>query len=365
MPETVQPATMTSKADLPFISVVIPVRSEFAGLNLLLPELISQQYPAARWEIIVADGGSTDEKPDETPCLIRRFAATAPMPITLVPNRGIRSSAGRNAGLAVAKGELIIFIDGHCRAPSRTLLSDTVTIFTESEADCLCRPQPLSGARDCPMSGYIAEVRRSTFGHGRGSMIYDLSFSGFVDPRSSGASYRRSVFTQVGVYDEIFDACEDVELNARVALAGLRAYSDPRLAIEYQARTSLAALGKQMMRYGRGRLRLARKHEGERSLSSLAPMLLCLSFLALLPAALLIGRSSLLLLILGAPALLYVAAVMAATVQLVVSTRRPQLAWALAIYPVIHLGLGMGMIVEAVSVFRRGPLRWAGRQRAA
>ncbi|MEO6803933.1 MAG: glycosyltransferase [Granulicella sp.] len=354
MHEILQPSDLFTEPELPYISVVIPVRCELAGLSLLLPELMNQDYPAHRWEIIVADGESTDRTPE----LVRQFAQNASIPIRLLRNKGIRSSAGRNVGILAAQGDIIVFIDGHCRVPSRSLLSKTAQIFRETGADCLCRPQPLGGSPAHPMSGYIAEIRRSTFGHGRGSMIYNVDFAGFVDPRSSGASYRRSVFEQIGLYDECFDACEDVELNARVAQYGMQAYTDPSLAIEYQARNSFFALAKQMMRYGRGRLRLARKHHGERSLSSLAPFVLCLSFVA----PLLLMTNGLLMRISMIPALLYMAAVLVATLQLVVRTRRIQLAWGLIIYPLIHLSLGAGMLMEAASLCLRAPHGWVSRQ---
>ncbi len=338
----------------PYISVVIPVRRELAGLTLLLPQLMKQDYPPDRWEILIADAESDDQSPE----FVLRFAETAPVAIRLLHNRGIRSSAGRNVGIRAAQGEIILFIDGHCTVPNCSLLSDTVTVFRQTGADCLCRPQPLSGSPSHRMSGYIAATRHSPFGHGRGSMIYDLEFAGFVDPRSSGASYRRSVFEKLGLYDERFDACEDVELNTRVALSGMKAYTDPRLAVEYQARKTLPALGKQMMRYGRGRVRLAEKHEGERTLSSLAPAVLCLSFAA--PLFFLVNRPLAFVAIL--PMLLYLAAVVLATVQMVVRTRRPQLAWGLILYPVIHLGLGMGMLLESLALCRRVHQGWDGRQ---
>ena len=76
------------------------------------------------------------------------------------------------------------------------------------------------------------------------------------------------------MYDESFDACEDVEFNTRVAEAGYKAYTDPRLSVYYEPRNSFRGLFRQMMRYGIGRVRLARKHPESASMSQWAPAVL-------------------------------------------------------------------------------------------
>ena len=47
-------------AGVPFVSVVIPVRNEEAHLGTVLDDLMSQDYPRDRFEILVVDGQSTD-----------------------------------------------------------------------------------------------------------------------------------------------------------------------------------------------------------------------------------------------------------------------------------------------------------------
>ena len=255
---------------LPKISVILPVRNEVRSLGRLLDQLLQQTYPADRFEILIADGRSNDGTRE----LVERKASTAAVAIRVVDNPGIRSGAGRNAGVAAATGEIILFIDGHCEIPSPHLLQDTVNLLEETGADCLCRPQPLIAFSPQGVGRIIADVRASALGHGRDSLIYNMSHSGFVHPASSGATYRRPVFERLGMYDESFDACEDVEFNTRVAAAGYKAYTDPRLSVYYEPRNSFRGLFRQMMRYGIGRVRLARKHPESASLSQWAPAVL-------------------------------------------------------------------------------------------
>src|SRR5262249_7205975 len=96
---------------------------------------------------------------------------------------------------------------------------------------------------------------------------------GFVAPESVAVAYRRDVFNVIGTFDETFDACEDVEFNHRLARAGLRCFFTPRVRVRYFPRASLSALFFQMARYGRGRVRLLRKHRDTFSVPGFLPAL--------------------------------------------------------------------------------------------
>jgi succinoglycan biosynthesis protein ExoA len=252
---------------LPFISVVVPVRNEIAHVGSVLDQLLAQDYPSDRYEILVVDGGSIDG----TIKAVEQYVARFREHVRLLHNPARLSSAGRNVGIRASRGELTLFVDGHCQLESTKLLAETARTLRRSGADCLCRPQPLTAPGNTRLQNVIAHARATAFGHGRDSTIYRMDHQGFINPTSSGATYRRSVFDRVGTYDERFDACEDVEFNYRVFKAGLRAYSSPGLAVYYQPRPTLAGLFKQLARYGRGRFRFMMKHHDVISVSQLVP----------------------------------------------------------------------------------------------
>jgi glycosyltransferase involved in cell wall biosynthesis len=312
--------------------------------------LLQQNYPAEMFEILVADGRSTDG----TRGLVEQKASSATVPLRVIDNAGIRSGPGRNAGVTAATGDIILFVDGHCEIPSTELLRDTAKLLDETGADCLCRPQPLIAFSPKGVGRIIADARASTLGHGRDSLIYDMSHSGFVHPASSGATYRRPVFERVGMYDESFDACEDVEFNTRVAAAGYKAYTDPRLSVYYEPRNSFRGLFRQMMRYGIGRVRLARKHPESASLSQWAP--------AVLVAAFAIAGVSVAAVILTGHWFFSVAAFPAAMFVLITIVASMHLGWRHGLihallgpiaYGCIYLGLGTGMWTELVGITRQ------------
>ncbi len=256
--------------------------------------------------------------------------------------------------VAEATGEIILFIDGHCEVPSRRLLEDTVLLMEETGADCLCRPQPLIAFSPQGVGRIIADARASTLGHGRDSLIYDMHHTGFVHPASSGATYRRAVFEKVGAYDETFDACEDVDFNTRVAAAGYKAYTDPRVAVYYEPRRNFRGLFRQMMRYGIGRVRLARKHPASTSLSQWAPaVLLAVLAAGVLSCAVAMVTASWLVAILAVPAAMFLLIIFAASIDL---GRRHS--WKHAVlgpvaYCAVYAGLGAGMWAELLGITRQ------------
>src|ERR1700752_453634 len=327
------------------VSVILPVRNEAKSLPRLLSSLLRQDFPAGDFEIIVADGASTDNTRD----IVRKAASESAVTVTLINNPGIRSGPGRNAGITAARGEYILFIDGHCHIPSPLLLRDTVLLFKQMHADCLCRPQPLLAPTNSSFGKAVAAARASVLGHGRDSLIYDMARSGFVDPASSGAAYHRSVFVKLGLYDESFDACEDVEFNTRVRKAGMRAYTDPRLAIFYEPRSSPSSLFKQMVRYGRGRTRLILKHADSASAGQIAPAILALWIAGALVAYLTRDHIGLWLQwTLLMPVALYLAIVFLSSIGLALKSSARLLYQGPAIYVAIHLGLGIGLLAESV-----------------
>ncbi len=259
-----QPATRTQ---VPFVSVIVPVRNEARCIAATLGQLLDQDYPRARYEILVADGRSTDETRE----IVRDIAARHHN-VRLIDNPGLLSSAGRNAAVRAARGDIIVLIDGHCEIQNPFYLSEMAGAFERSGADCVGRPQPLDVPGASLLQRTIAAARASRFGHHPASHIW-AEREGMVPPQSVAVAYRSDVFRRVGHFDEAFDACEDYEFNHRVARAGMTCFLTPRVTVRYHPRASLAGLARQMFRYGRGRVRLLRKHPETFSPSVFIPAL--------------------------------------------------------------------------------------------
>ncbi len=325
---------------LPFVSVIIPVRNERATLPRLLDQVLAQNYPPDRYEILVVDGHSTDGTAD----LVRRRFSDRAVPVRILDNPDPHLSAGRNAGLRVAHGEIVLFLNGHCAVPSRNLIEDSVALLQRTAAGCLCRPQPLLAPAATDAGEVIAQARASWLG--RDLLECDPNHAGLINAVRGGATYRREVFERIGLFDESFDACEDQELNTRLHRAGITAFTDPRLTVHDQPRARAGQLFRDMVRQGRARLRLMSRYRGSFPAAWLAPLALLLLLPAvafgwwLLPA--------LAAAILTLPLAGFAAAVVVASIQL--GTRfGAGYAWrAPRIFLSIWFGLGGGLLLEAL-----------------
>jgi succinoglycan biosynthesis protein ExoA len=322
----------------PFISVIVPVRNEALFIEKTLRQLLDQDYDRARFEVLVADGQSTDGTQD----LVRGLAAEHPQ-VRLLANSKRWSSAGRNVAVRAARGALIVVVDGHCDLNNPGYLRNLADAFARSGADCVGRPQPLDISQATPLQRAIAAARASRLGHNPASYIYS-SLECFVRPQSVAVAYRREVFEKIGLFDEAFDACEDVEFNHRLERAGMTCYFTPRVGVRYHPRNSLAGLFRQMVRYGRGRVRLLRKHPESLSLPCLLPALF---LLGLLLGPVVAKLSPLLAGVYFGALSIYGSSILLSSFALSVRGRDlAALPWLPFVFAAVHAGAGVGVLLE-------------------
>lgn len=338
--------TIRPDAFPPRVSVIVPVRNEAAHLRRTLDGLACQDFPPGDVEILVVDG----ESEDDTVAIVREHQQFHDN-VRLFSNPRRLSSSARNIAVRESRGEFIVLIDGHCEIRNPDYLRRVTEAFESAGADTLGRPQPLRAGALTPFQKAVSAARMSWLGHNPDSAIFD-DRSRFVPADNVAVAYRRGVFDRVGLFDESFDACEDVDFNTRVRQAGFTCYFTPTISVDYQPRRTLRALAYQMMRYGQGRARLARKDLSSVTLPSLA-----------LPVALAgLTLGSLLGVVWWPAALLMIAAVAAyglivagESVRLVAVIPPVRSANALLllrlplVFPTIHLGFAWGYLREIIS----------------
>jgi polysaccharide deacetylase family protein (PEP-CTERM system associated) len=337
--------TAAPAAALPFISVVIPVRNEARHIAETLRQLTAQDYDTERFEVLVADGRSTDA----TRAVVEEWQARHAN-VYLIDNARRLSSAGRNRAIEAARGDMVVIVDGHCDLRNPRYLRDLAAAFEHSGADAVGRPQPLDVTGATALQRAVAAARSSWLGHNPSSHIYS-DRPGFVPPQSVAVAYRREVFGAVGLFDESFDACEDVEFNHRLDRAGFTCYLDPQTRVYYHPRASLRGLFRQLARYGRGRVRLFRKHGDTLSAAILAPAVLLVGVILGAIAAALVP--SLAVPYLAALAF-YAAVVLAVSTQIASRERDVRLlGWLPLVFAAVHAGAGFGVLWELATGRRR------------
>ncbi|MGO9112639.1 MAG: glycosyltransferase family 2 protein [Thermoguttaceae bacterium] len=327
-----------------FISVIVPVRNEARFIEQTLAYLVNQDYDPNRFEILVVDGQSTDG----TPALVTKLAE-AHANVRLFDNPRRLSSAARNIAIRHALGDVVLLVDGHCELADHHYLQKLAAAFDHSGADCIGRPQPLDIAGASSLQRAIAAARSSRLGHHPDSFIYS-SKEQFVPAISVAVAYRRAIFERVGYFDESFDACEDVELNHRIDRAGLKCYFTPEVAVHYAPRDTLRGLFRQLVRYGRGRVRLLRKHPETFSVLPLVPGLFVAGLL-LGPLAGLVWAP--LAVVYFAALLLYAAILLAGSIAVARHANDYRLVcWLPLVFATVHAGSGTGLLWELLRPVR-------------
>ncbi len=329
----------SSKQDWPIITVVVPVSNEERFIEQTLGYLLDQDYPAGKLEIIVVDGRSVDSTRRKVESIM-----VDDLRVKLLDNPKCLSSAGRNIGAKTALGEILTFIDGHVYIPNNQILKNTVALMREYDLSVLSRPQFL----DTPENNYfqraVASARKSRLGHGLDSTIF-LKEDRLVDPTSSGASYKREVFTDVGYFDEDFDAAEDVDFNYRVSRAGYQSFTSLKLAVYYYPRKNVSGLFRQMVRYGVGRFNLFSKHRIGATSGATTLALHFLLSLGLIISSLLYPPLSLFtVMYIG----LYLAIVLAGSAWVAFRKEVAQFPILPIVYVTVHAGLAYGFIGGAI-----------------
>ena len=327
-----------SGPERPFISVIVPVRNEELHIENTLDALLAQSYPRDRYEVLVVDGESEDRTCEFVEQYVIRYSH-----IHLMTNPRRLSSAARNIGVQAARGSLLLVVDGHCELTNRDYLANLADAFLRSGADCIGRPQPLNTSQATALQRAIAAARASWLGHHPASFIY-ADQEQFVPAHSVGVAYHRRVFEQVGLFDEAFDACEDVEFNHRVDQARLRCFFTSRLTLPYLPRRTLPALFRQLSRYGRGRMRLLRKHPDTLGVATLIPSLLTAGTVAGFPVGWLSAWAA--WGYLGTLAT-YLALIILTSIFLTARSKDIRLLpWLPFVFVTIHFGAGTGFLLE-------------------
>jgi glycosyltransferase involved in cell wall biosynthesis len=218
--------------DVPFISLIIPLRNEEAYIADCLRTILAQDYPIQRMEILFVDGGSTDG----TLACLREAALRAPQ-IRVLDNPRRTVPYAMNIGIRESRGEYIVRMDAHAEyAP------DYVSLSIAALRTLPC--DNAGGVCEARGRGYmgqaIAGSLTTVFGVGN-SRFRLATRGGYVDTVPFGA-FRRALFDRIGLYDERLTRNQDNELNYRIRKHGGKIYLDERIRSIYYCRDTLRGL---------------------------------------------------------------------------------------------------------------------------
>ncbi len=264
----------------PFVSVLVPVRNEERYIERCLYALAAQDYPRDRFEVIVLDGQSSDSTPE----LVARFAAESTLDLRPVVNPRRLPASAMNIGLGLARGDVIVRVDGHAAVAS-DFLRRSIDALEATGADCV--GGAIASEGDTFAGQAIALAMSSRFGVG--GAAFRTGGEGPADTVAFGA-YRRDVVERIGSFAEDLERGEDDEFNYRLRDAGGTILLIPEIRSSYTVRGDLPSLWRQYYGYGRAKPEVLRRHPAQVRLRQLAPPAFA-SALALAGIAAIFGKT--------------------------------------------------------------------------
>jgi GT2 family glycosyltransferase len=231
-------------------SVVIPTYNRLDSLQEVIPSLLRSDVRPDRMEIVVADSNSNDGTSDYLAAVARRHPSVRHLP---GPYTG--RAMARNAGIAAARGRVVLFTDADIIASpdlvTRHLAhherdEPVAVVGMEVQVDSLAdyERKRASPALRAPLHG--ERPKRLTW-------LYFLT---------GNASVRRTDLDRVGRFDEAFTGYghEDLELGYRLQQAGIGILYEPRAVNYHWHPVPYEEQKRKMELAGRSTVRFYRKH---------------------------------------------------------------------------------------------------------
>jgi glycosyltransferase involved in cell wall biosynthesis len=230
MTDDLQPA-LSDEVEL---SVVMPAFNAAFTIDEQLRALINQSWDG-KWEILVADNGSTDD----TAARVMAFA-TIDRRIRLLDASGRRGAAyARNLAVTNAKGRLIAFCDAD------DVVGDQ---WVAAMGDALRVHSFVTGPQE-------HERLNEPWLHGvygtRPARELQMFRGVFPFGPTANLGIRRDTFHSIGGFDTGIAVYEDLELCQRAWFAGVELKFVPNISVHYRYRHRVPDLFRQALAYGR------------------------------------------------------------------------------------------------------------------
>jgi glycosyltransferase involved in cell wall biosynthesis len=219
------------------ISVVIPVRNEEDSIRSLLDSLLNQTLKPA--EIVITDGGSTDD----TPAIISEYI-TEGAPVRLIRVDRALPGRGRNLAAAQTSSEWIAFVDAGAQPEPTWLELLAEAAQSPGDIDVVYGTyEPVTDTRFklCAVIAYVAPP-------------YEME-NKLVRPCSVvSALMKRSVWEAVGGFPEELRSAEDLLFMNKIQRANFKIARAPDALVHWQVQSTAWRTFKRFVGYARNNM---------------------------------------------------------------------------------------------------------------
>ena len=259
-------------ADLKDVSFVMPVLNEQDYLAIAVESVLSQKTPG-KAQLVLALGPSRDKTNQIAESLAKKYKN-----LILVENPTGSTATGLNLAIEKSSYETVIRVDAHSELSDNYAASAVKILNTTGAANVggMMIAKGRTALQKAVAFGY-----NSRFGLGGGSFHVGGN-PGPADTVYLGC-FRKSIITELGLYEAKWVRGQDWELNLRIRQAGHTVWFDPGLKVGYYPRESIKALGKQFYSTGVWRGSLTKQNPMESSFRYWIPPLLVLASVLQVP----------------------------------------------------------------------------------
>lgn len=236
--------------EYPLVTIIVPAYNEGKVIEASVESLMIMDYP--RFEVVVVDDGSADDTYAQALRLSQIYGSKRLRALTQ-PNGG--KAIALNNGIANARGELVLCMDGDSRLEPQTL-KQAVKHFRDRTVGAV--------AGNVKVANRLNTLTRlQALEYIEGLSLVRTAHAFFrrltVIPGPLGL-FRKQVLEQIGGY--LGDTySEDTEVTLRVVLAGWKIKYESRAAAWTEAPETARALFQQRYRWSRGILQALLKNK--------------------------------------------------------------------------------------------------------
>ena len=229
-------------------SIIIPSFNRAQEINELLHSLSELNFPQERFEVIVADDGSTDHTPQIVEQARHRFSFD--LKYYTQQNQG--PGAARNLGMEKAGGDFFVFVDSDVTVPSDWLTNIDRALHAE-KADAFGGPDTFR--KDFPALLKAINYSMTSFlttGGLRGKKGKKLAK---FYPRSFNMGLSRELWQRIGGFSNLRHG-QDIEFSNRILQSGAKVIFIHDAPVYHKRRTNLRRFFRQVFNWGVARINL-------------------------------------------------------------------------------------------------------------
>lgn len=239
-----------SDENLPLVSIVVCAYNDQDTIGAVVEGLINLDYPNK--EVLVVNDYSTDA----TAAVVAGFPQ-----VHLINNpHNLGLGGSMNAGLARARGEIIVYVQSDCVVSDPAWLDKMLAPFSDLKVGAVVSQRRVANWKELPLGAKLfdtvaPQALRNPWGEPR-----EIDYF-----RDKADAYRRGVLTELGGFDSatFFTSGEDTDLSIKMRQAGYRIILSPDADLTYlfsSRQRSVAGGLKKALLYGSSAAILFHRH---------------------------------------------------------------------------------------------------------